>query len=227
MIGYVLKIKVKDISKSEADMILYINRVIGLIALVVLTFCMFIGGCCSPDVAGSMLSPEAKNIKAWLIELVEDSTMANSSSMIDNIRAETKSKYSKEEYCLPYLKNLENNLRSRGYHIVDGPVTEGTIRIDIEGYKELFWIIRVGHEDGWQEELEWDSRGDPTEGHLGGEEIMVDALKALQEDEVKSVQLEFFDFNGRLLGQAKISGCKIKPEFIARVIDKMIKEGKY
>lgn len=208
-------------------MILYINRVIGLIALIVLTCCLFIGGCCSPDVTGSILSPEAKNIQAWMIELAEDSAAVNSSSMIDDIRAETKSKYTKKEYCSPYLESLENKLRSRWYHIVDGPITEGTIRIDIEGHKEHFWIIRVGYEDDWKEELEWDSRGDPTDGHLGGEEIMVDASKALQEDEVKAVQIEFFDFNGKSLGQVKISGCEIKPEFTAKVIDKMIKEGKY
>jgi len=33
--------------------------------------------------------------------------------------------------------------------------------------------------------------------------------------------------SGKSIGQASISGGKIKPEFIAKTIDIMIKEGKY
>lgn len=187
---------------------------------------LLISGCCSPNVENSMLSPEAKNIQAWKIELAEDSTTV-ADTLMANIRAGIKSKYTKKEYCEPYLKAVGNKLQARGYHVVEGAVTEGTIRIDIEGYKEHFWMIRVGYDNDWKEEQEWDSRGDPTEGHLSGEDIIVDAAKVLQNDEVKAVQIEFFDLGGKSIGQASISGCNVKPEFIAKAIDKMIKEGKY
>ena len=204
------------------------NRIYGFSVLIIIfaLSSLIIGGCCSPNVENSMLSPEAKNIQVWKIELAEDSATA-ADTLMANIRADIKSKYTKKEYCEPYIDAVGDKLRARGYHVVDGPVTEGTIRIDIKGYKEHFWMVRVGYEDDWKEELEWDSRGDPTEGHLSGDEVIIDAGKVLQTDEVKAVQIEFFDLSGKSMGQASISGCKVKPEFIAKAIDKMIKEGKY
>jgi hypothetical protein len=203
------------------------NKIYGfsLIGLPVLLL-LLVSGCCSPNVENSMLSPEAKNIQAWKIELAEDSTTV-ADTLMANIRADIKSKYTKKEYCEPYLNSIGDRLRARGYHIVEGSVTEGTIRIDIEGYKEHFRMVRVGHDNDWKEELEWDSRGDPTEGHLSGDEILVDAAKVLQTDEVKGVQIDFFDLGGKSIGQASISGCKVKPKFIAEVIHRMIIKGNY
>ena len=154
-------------------------------------------------------------------------TTTQADSLITNIRAELKSKYIKKEYCAPYIDAVREGLRARGYHIVKGPITEGTIRINIKGQKEHFWMIFVSDDDDLDAKQEWDSRGDPTGGHLSGEEIVVNPAKVLQTDEVRAVQLEFFDLSGKSIGQASISGGKIKPEFIAKTIDIMIKEGKY
>ncbi len=202
-----------------------INRKIAGILSVL--YLLAIGGCGSPNVRDAILSPEAKNIQAWKIELAEDSTTTQADSLITNIRAELKSKYIKKEYCAPYIDAVREGLRARGYHIVKGPITEGTIRINIKGQKEHFWMIFVSDDDDLDAEQEWDSRGDPTGGHLSGEEIVVNPAKVLQTDEVRAVQLEFFDLSGKSIGQASISGGKIKPEFIAKTIDIMIKEGKY
>lgn len=188
---------------------------------------LFFGGCCSPKVENAILSPEAKNIQAWKIEMAANSTSTEADSLITNLRADIKSKFVKKEYCEPYIDAVRDDLRGFGYHVVDGPVSEGTIRLDIKGKKEQFWTVQIGAEKSGENEREWDSRGDPTVGHLSGDEVMIQGGKFLESDEIRSVKIEFYDLNGKSLGQASITGGRIYPEFIAKTVDKMIREGKY
>ncbi len=204
------------------------NKVFTLAFVILMLSIFFIfGGCCGPKVNNARLSPEAKNIQVWKIELASDSTSTGADSLITDLRAELKSKYIKKEYCMPYIDAVEENLQACGYHVVDGDITEGTIRLDIKGKKEQFWTVEIGKRQSGEEEREWDSRGDPTEGHLSGKKVRVEGGKFLESDEIRSVKMEFFNLNGKSLGSATITGGKIKPGFVAKTIDRMIREGKY
>jgi hypothetical protein len=194
--------------------------------LITLTF-LIIGSCSSPKVQNAILSPEAKKIQVWKVELATDTASTGSDSLITDLRVDLKSKFVKKEYCAPYINEVEDDLRALGYHVVDGKITEGTIRLDIKGKKEKFWSVGIGARNGGDEEREWDTRGDPTEGHLSGKDVLIDTWKFLESDEIRSVKIEFFSLAGKSLGSATIKGGKIKPDFVAKAIDRMIKEGKY
>jgi hypothetical protein len=208
-------------------MIFYRHKLLITAIVMLVVSILFFGGCCSPKVENAILSPEAKNVQAWKVELVVDSTSAMSDPLITDLRAGLKSKFVKEEYCAPYIETVRGELRARGYHVVDGPASDGTIWLDIKGKKEQFWTVLLGAEKEWDEEREWDSRGDPTEGHLSDDKVKIQEGKFLESDEIRSVKMEFYDINGKSLGQASILGGRIYPDFIARTIDKMIREGKY
>ncbi len=184
--------------------------------------------CCgSPDVRQSLISSEIKNIPAWTIILTDEYQMQDSLIAINNMERMFKSKYSDKEYCRPYLNTIKENLSSFGHLMVDITGGVGQINLSIRGRKfrgKIDWDTEIDSEQDFRKRHHQDSPADRSVDVGSG---AISPAPYIVSDEIADIKLELKGSNGHLLGEVTISDGKINPEFVAAVIDKIIRQGKY
>lgn len=189
---------------------------------------------CNPRVMHSMIAPETGHIQVWRLDLGMDALASDTSLGMAQIRKEFTSELANEQYYRSFLGQVSAKLGSLGHQMATGEATEGTILIkpgaqkrrqivmgSLNDQRLIVWN-RMENEEAPAE----DNRSQPGHSH---EPRPVNYVKPVfkQSDAVRNVYIEITDMNGRLLGTIDISGGKVKPEFVAKVIDRLIREGKW
>jgi len=205
----------------------------GAILLMPVGIIILIVGCSKPNVKHSMVAPEAREIQVWLINLGIESQAADSSAAVRQFKKEFASELANEDYYLAYLEEVGRELSSLGHNVADGPVGEGTIRIKPSASKRSDIIIGPGTD---LRLIEWnrlerqdtpsaDDRSPWGDRDRSGTEYVKPVYH--KTDEVRNVYIEMLGPEGKLLGAIDITGGKVKAEFVAKVIDRLIKEGEW
>jgi len=197
------------------------------ITLIMLLLILSLIGCSSPDVRQSFISPEVKSVPAWAIVLADEYQIQDSLVAVDQIERMFKSKYADKEYCRPYLDSLKENLNSTGHIVVDAADGVGQIILSIRGRKfsdRVDWNSDIDSEQQFRRRHHQDSPADRSIGETSG---AINYTSYIFSDEIAEIKVELIDVHKRSLGEVTISNSSIKPDFVASVIDKIIRNGKY
>ncbi len=196
------------------------------IGLTIVLVMAVLTGCNSPKVTHSLILPEANQVQAWAIALETDTSNTDKTG-IEILEREYKSQYAQREYAALYVKEISRNLETHGYHLVDTAYAGATVRIRLTGQK---WTDSYDWNIDEQSRTDIDQRhhrkspeSDPNPINTAMMPVVVKG------DHVTSVHIEIISRVGKSLGQVDIaaSGDGLKPEFIAKVVDKLIQSGTY
>ncbi|MCP4684035.1 MAG: hypothetical protein GY867_01180 [bacterium] len=190
-----------------------------LILALVLTW-----GCSSPKVSHTSISGEIKDIQHWRLEWVG----AEQSPSVDIPGLFETSKYTADEYCAKYVEQVKRKLtREYGHSFAENYPDIGLIQVELSGEKLSAYVPPFDTANLYQDVAPGDRRwGTRDEADLVG------ATTSLftDRDQVRKVRLRIFDLEGNPSGDVFIGEShedKIKPEFVARVIDEIIRTGRY
>ena len=171
-------------------------------------------GCSSPHVQQSFISPETKSVDAWYLNLVSSRQSADSLPSIEAFRRE----FGVDEKAKQFIDAIKIHLSDNGINVTDNPDdAAGTINITVQG-PGMYGEIR-------------DIHANPKTGYTKPPPAVRDTLdsyvKLKETNDVSEIYINLKSPDGRFLGQADIDGHRIKPEFTADVIKKLIKQGEY
>jgi len=205
----------------------------GAFSIILAGMLICVVGCCKPSVMHSMLSPEAKEIQVWLIDLGIDSFPADTSAAMVQLRKDFVSELANEEFYRDYLAHVGREMTALGYNIAAGPVGEGIVRIKPDAQKRTHIFLGP---DSDQRLIEWnrmeqddtpsrDDRSSARKTGEGGTEYVKPIFR--ETDAVRNVYIEIIGHDGKFLGSVDITGGKVKAEFVAKVLDRLIREGEW
>ncbi len=171
-------------------------------------------GCSSPHVQPSLISPETKSIDTWYINLVNDRTAADSLPSIAALRQE----FGVDEKAKDYIEAVKIHLVDNGINVSDDPTDAvGTINVKVQGpgmYGEIH-DVQKGMQAGYTKRAPDDT------------DTLTSYVELKETNNVSEVNINLKSPDGRFLGQVDIDGHRIKPEFTADVIKKLIRTGEY
>lgn len=183
-------------------------------------------GCCSPRVTHTLILPEARQVQAWAIVLDADTT-ASDGINIEVLEREYKSQYAQREYAELYVNEVSRNLETYGFHFVDTAYAGATVLIKLTGQR---WTDSYEWNIDTQSRTELNQRHHRRTPESDSDPVNTAMMPVvIKGDYVTSVHVNIIARDGKSLGQADIaaSGDGVKPEFIARVVDRLIQTGSY
>jgi len=185
---------------------------------------VFLLGCSSPKVGHTSISGEIKEIEHWRLAWVG----TEGSSAVEILGLYEKSKYTAEEYCTRYVEDVKRKLiRTHGQSFAENYPQTGLIQVELLGEK-LPAYVPAPEEDRAPGGIVWEDRGGETRAVYRPD--TVGQWYLFGRDQVRKVRLRFFDATGTLLGDVLIGEShtdNVKPEFVAKVIDEIIRTGRY
>jgi hypothetical protein len=186
-------------------------------------------GCGRPAVKHTSIFGEVRKVLHWkVIWAGKDQPVEADAVAIAGLR--DSSKYTLEEYCATYVGEVKDELASTyGYSLAENFPELGRIEIRLTGEK---FPDYVPPEDTSMRDLNPDTSPDGRHTHGGSGFKLGGALYQLftDQDYVRGVHLRIFDHRSRLAGEVFIGGSledRVKPDFTARVIDEILRTGRY
>ena len=187
----------------------------------------------NPGVMHSMIASETSHIQVWRLDLGVDTLVSDTSAGISELMKRFSSEFANEQYYRDFLGTINAKLGSYGHQMTTGIATEGTILIKPSAKKWYGGTTSSPFDQrliGWNRLEQKDASTDNYQSAGPGYEpwpVKYVDTKIKQNDAVRNVYIEITDMDGRLLGTIEIFGKKVKPEFVAEVIDRLIREGKW
>jgi hypothetical protein len=187
--------------------------------------------CGKPGVKHTSIDGEVKLIKSWELQFVDMDIISskfglNQFDMVDSLEMEARSDHTRG-----FAEQIKSILISRGHKFAHGRKTRGAISIGIKWRKiKKYEKAPERFEDRLYNEEEF-RRQDKR--HRDSLDIDVSYLgwKLFGKMyEISKVEVDILDKSGRSLGRIYIGGKssdKVKPDYVADVIDKILNEGKY
>ncbi len=204
-------------------MIIGVESRIGLGFLLLAT--AFTWGCSSPKVSHTSISGEIKDIEHWRLEWIG----TEGSAAIEIPGLYEKSKYTAEEYCTRYVEDVKRKLsQTYGQSFAENYAQIGLIQVELFGEKLSAYVPAPG-EDRPSGSITWEDRGGATRA-VNEPDGNNRTWFLFGRDAVRKVRLRFFDLGGNPSGDVFIGESyldKVKPEFVAKVIDEIIRTGRY
>lgn len=181
-------------------------------------------GCSSPKVSHTSISGEIKDIQHWRLEWVG----IDKSPAVDIPGLYEKSKYTAEEYCTRYVEDVKRKLiRTYGRSFAENYPEIGLIQVELLGEK-LPAYVPPPREGGASGGITWEDRDGETRAVYRPDSVGQSYL--FGRDQVRQVSLRFFDATGTRFGDVFIGESysdNVKPDFVAGVIDEIIRTGRY
>ncbi len=198
-----------------------------LTAIPVLLLALWLIGCSSPGVQHTAIEGTIRDIDHWEIEWAgPENSQARDEIVLTDI--DEKSKYTGAECCLKYVRDVRHELADKyNLSFAENFPQRGRIEVRIFGWTPSRYTPadtaaqtrrRRGHfhRDYLPE----------NEVHL---EVVDGTAKALfsDNDKVVRVELKIVSPSGVSLGEAYLTHDSIKPEFVAKVVHRLLSTGTY
>ncbi|PKK83774.1 MAG: hypothetical protein CVT49_07075 [candidate division Zixibacteria bacterium HGW-Zixibacteria-1] len=202
-------------------------------AMLILGLAFVIACGCNPKVMHSMMAPETGKVQVWVIDLGMDTLSADTSFAFTQLKKEFTSELANEQYYREYLDQVGEELGTLGHQIAGGPVAEGTILIKPGAQKRYTVTVGSNYDQRliiWNRMEQQEAPGEDKRSNPHSHEIRpTDYVKPVyhNSDAVRDVYIEITGADGKLLGAIDITGGKVKPEFVAEVLDRLIRDGKW
>lgn len=174
-----------------------------------------IASCSSPNVQQSFISPETKDIEIWYIRHITQNAASDS---LPSISA-TRDNLGIDDNIDRYIEAVEFHLMDKGIIISDSTPVSGIINLKVNDPGITGRLTYVKKE--WNAPYEYQK---PPPGIRDSADVY---FKETGIRPINYNEIEILSSDGRFLGKATIDGQKIKPEFTARVIKELIKNGEY
>ncbi|MBD3257020.1 hypothetical protein GF377_01210 [candidate division GN15 bacterium] len=183
-------------------------------------------GCGKPAVKHTAISGEVREIGNWhlMCEGVGDVDLRP----INLKRFDSQNEYTAREYCTKFSIETRRELASKyGYTLAENFPRNGTIHLELESEKLSLWVPSPDTSNLYND-ISPNDNIDRTESDLN----IVGAAASLfsDRDYVKEVTVTLRDVNDNLLGTVIIGGKegdRVKPSYVAKVIDEVLREGRY
>ena len=201
--------------------------VTGLAALILIS--LLYVGCGGPAVTHTSISGEVQNVQHWRLEWVGlGDSLQQGKPEITGLN--DPSKYTLETYCTKYIDKVKAELAGKYNHSLAENFPEfGRIEITLTGEK---FPDYVPPGDTSQRHLYPDISPDGRDSYAGSGFNLSGALHRLftDDDRVRGVNLKIFDSRANLAGEVFIGDSpddRIKPNYVAKVIDQILRTGRY
>lgn len=209
-------------------MIKSIRYVASVLAAFILTSLLYTG-CGGPAVSHTSISGEVQNVQHWRLEWVGfgDSLQPEKPEITG---LNDPSKYTLEEYCTKYIDKIKAELAGKYNHSLAENFPEyGRIEVTLAGEK---FPDYVPPGDTSQRHLYPDISPDGRDSYAGSGFNLGGALHRLftDDDHVRGVNLKIFDSRASLAGEVFIGNSpddRVKPEYVAEVINQILRTGRY
>jgi hypothetical protein len=187
-------------------------------------------GCAGGDVKQTLMLPQIQDIQLWSVVSHLDSLPPGYSVPQTLFEQEFEARYTNREVVDAYLDSVRYHLRSRGLRVLDDGPTQGRIILRLQGSRFLFrdtgvMVPAEGYNRNDIKDLDEDP-DEPFDGNRGNR-LRPEYAAGDPRDKLVLVDIDFFDSNSKLLGNASIEGDDIKPRRVAEVIRKLIETGEY
>lgn len=185
-----------------------------------------IGGCSKPGVRQTAISGEVRQVQSWRIavdNIDEESTFLASTDI-----ELQQSKYTKREYCTRYAQKVRSKLINEYDHtLAENFPQTGRIHLLLHSEKLALTVPPIDTTNIYDDisPAEQAKHGDSRINIVGAA-----ASLFTDNDYVTSVTVRIEDFDGQLLGEILIgeeAESRVEPEFVAKVIDRVLRTGRY
>ncbi|MEW5923707.1 MAG: hypothetical protein AB1746_06945 [Candidatus Zixiibacteriota bacterium] len=186
-----------------------------------------------PKVSHSMIASETAKIQVWKTTLGVVRESDDSNPGLTRLNNEFASELANQSFYNAYTEQVGNQLTGLGHHLVSGNVTEGIILIKPLAKKRRSTLFDSGYNQklvAWNQ-MEQDDvpSSDLRAVNFANATRPMNYVKTTnsKSDDVREVYVEFIGPGGMFMGSTVIYGNKVRPEFVAEVIDRLIREGKW
>jgi hypothetical protein len=196
--------------------------------LIVITLPLLNLACSSPSVSHTSISGEVKQIEHWDIKWSGMDASSQSTIALEGIS--DSSKYTHAEVCDRYVEKVRSHLTlDYDFSFAENFPTHGTISIELTG--AILRLIIPGRDTSHafsSDNISPDGRSAtvPDAYPVSATGFYLESAK----DNVASVRVSILEPDGKLAGMILIGGGSddnVKPEFVARVINELIRTGQY
>ena len=195
-----------------------------LVLALVLTSMALAWGCSPPKVRHTSISGDLAYIEHWRL----DWAGTEDSPAIDIPGLYEKSKYTAAEYCTRYVEDIRRELtRTYDFSFAENYLEVGRIEVELSGDKLSAYVPPFDTANPYQDIAPADR---PAGSYPESDLLGATASLFTDRDQVRKVRLSFYDLDDDLSGTVFIGDShedKVEPKFVARVIDEIIRTGRY
>ncbi len=203
------------------------NRTLSTIAFVCLMLAAIVTviGCGGPTVKHSSISGEIRTVEHWKIVWAEESATDKTSA--SQASQASKAWRSHESYCTEFIDRLQSKLtHDYGYTFGENFPVTGTITVELHGGTLSDYVPETDTTNLYDDISPTDDRYSRNEFDVATAAVVLLSGR----DRVRTVHLVLTDTEGKHCGEVIVGGepgDHVKPDYVAKVIDEILRTGKY